>query len=132
MGKRSRPYKKNDNCFVGQKNDSAIRRITGYYRFEGEEAGTVMTKLYETYNLPVNYFFPSMKIISKQRIDSKVSKKYDEAKTSFSRLLEHKELLKSVKTELIRRKNSLDLESLLIKTQEFRTKLISLVIPWSS
>lgn len=106
--------------------------IAGYYRFEGEEAGTVMAELYETYNLPVNYFFPSMKIISKERIDSEMRKKYDEMKTPFSRLLEHKELPKSVKTELIRRKNSLDLESLLIKTQRFQTKLISLAIPWSN
>ena len=128
---RSRPYKKNDNCFVEQKNDSVVRRIVGYYRFEGEEARSVMAELYKTYNLLVNYFFPSMKIISKERIDSKVTKKYDEAKTPFSRLLEHKELPESVKDELIRRKNSLDLESLLIKTQQLQSKLISLAIPWS-
>lgn len=128
---RSRPYKKNDNCFVEQKNDSVVRRVVGYYRFEGEEARGVMAELYETYNLLVNYFFPSMKIISKERIDSRVSKKYDEAKTPFSRLLEHKDIPESVKTELVRRKNSLDLESLLIKTQKLQSKLISLAIPWS-
>lgn len=129
---RSRPYRKNDNCFVEQKNDSVVRRIVGYYRFEGEEARSVMAELYETYNLLVNYFFPSMKIISKERIDSKVTKKYDEAKTPFSRLLEYKDLPESVKAELIRRKNSLDLESLLIKTQRLQSKLISLAIPWSN
>lgn len=35
---RSRPYKKNDNCFVEQKNDSVVRRVVGYYRFEGEQS----------------------------------------------------------------------------------------------
>ena len=128
---RSRPYKKNDNCFVEQKNDSVVRRIVGYYRFEGEEARTVMAELYEVYNLLVNYFFPSMKIISKERVDSKVTKKYDEAKTPYTRLLEHKGLPETVKAELRRRKNSLDLESLLNKTQELQAKLISMAVPWS-
>ena len=65
---------KNDNCFVEQKNDSVIRRIVGYYRFEGEAARMVMADLYEQYNKLVNFFFPSMKIISKQRVEAKVIK----------------------------------------------------------
>ena len=69
-----------------------------------------------------------MKIISKERIDSRGSKKYDGAKTPFSRLLEHKYIPESVKAELIRRKNSLDWESLLIETQRLQSKLISLAI----
>ena len=128
---RSRPYKKNDNCFVEQKNDSVVRRIVGYYRFEGEEARAVMAELYEVYNLLVNYFFPSMKIISKERVDSKVTKKYDEAKTPYTRLLEHKGLPDAVKAELRLRKNSLDLEFLLNRTQELQSKLISMAVPWS-
>ena len=42
---RSRPYKKNDNCFVEQKNDSVVRRIVGYYRFEGETSRAVLAEL---------------------------------------------------------------------------------------
>ena len=72
---RSRPYKKNDNCFVEQKNDSVVRRVVGYYRFEGEQSLRLMQELYEVYGCLVNYFFPSMKIISKERIDKKVIKK---------------------------------------------------------
>ena len=128
---RSRPYRKNDNCFVEQKNDSVVRRIVGYYRFEGEEARRVMAEMYETYNLLVNYFFPSMKIISKVRVDAKVSKKYDEARTPYTRLLEHKGLPARVKDELRRRKNALDLEFLLDRTQELQSKLISMAVPWS-
>ena len=89
---RSRAYKKNDNCFVEQKNDSVVRRIVGYYRFEGEVARAVMADLYQQYNTLVNFFFPSMKIIAKKRIDAKVIKKYDEAKTPYRRLMESKEL----------------------------------------
>lgn len=126
---RSRPYKKNDNCFVEQKNDSVVRRLVGYQRFEGEETRLLMTELYETYNLLVNYFFPSMKIISKERLDARVTKKYDKAKTPYTRLMEHKDLADSVKTELTRRKNSLDLETLLNKTKALQSQLFSMAKP---
>ena len=128
---RSRPYKKNDNCYVEQKNDSVVRRIVGYYRFEGEEARAVMAELYETYNLLVNYFFPSMKILKKERVDSKITKKYDEAKTPFTRLMECETLPEETKLKLRQRKYSLDLETLLNKTQELQATLIALSIPWS-
>ena len=127
---RSRPYKKNDNCYVEQKNDSVVRRIVGYYRFEGEEARTVMAELYETYNLLVNYFFPSMKIQKKERIDAKMTKKYDEAKTPYTRLMECESLSEEAKRELTRRKNSLDLESLLKITQTLQSTLIAPAVPW--
>ena len=129
---RSRPYKKNDNCFVEQKNDSVVRRIVGYYRFEGEEARSVMAELYENYNKLVNFFFPSMKIIAKERVDAKLIKKYDAAKTPYRRLMESTAVSDAEKQELIRRKNDLDLAALLEKTQLLQRKLISLAVPWNS
>ena len=129
---RSRPYKKNDNCFVEQKNDSVVRRIVGYYRFEGEEARSVMAELYENYNKLVNFFFPSMKIIAKERVDAKLIKKYDAAKTPYRRLMESTAVSDAEKQELILRKNGLDLQQLLEKTQLLQRKLISLAVPWNS
>jgi len=82
----------NEVTFTRRKNDSVVRRIVGYYRFEGEAARAVMADLYQQYNTLVNFFFPSMKIIAKKRIDAKVIKKYDEAKTPYRRLMESKEL----------------------------------------
>jgi len=128
---RSRAYKKNDNCFVEQKNDSVVRRIVGYYRFEGEAARAVMADLYEQYNKLVNFFFPSMKIISKQRIDAKVVKKYDTAKTPYRRLMESSDVSEAVKAELCRRKSGLDLQQLLETTQCLQSKLISMAQPWT-
>ena len=90
-----------------------------------------MAELYETYNLLVNYFFPSMKIQKKERIDAKVTKKYDDAKTPYTRLIECESLPGEAKQELRRRKNALDLETLLQRTQELQTKLIALAVPWS-
>ena len=128
---RSRSYKKNDNCFVEQKNDSVVRRIVGYYRFEGEAARAVMADLYEQYNKLVNFFFPSMKIIAKERIDAKVIKKYDAAKTPYRRLMESSDVSEAVKAELLRRKNSLDLQQLLEQTHTLQSKLISMAQPWT-
>lgn len=128
---RSRSYKKNDNCFVEQKNDSVVRHIVGYYRFEGEAARAVMADLYQQYNTLVNFFFPSMKIISKKRIDAKVTKKYDTAKTPYRRLMESSDVSEAVKAELCRRKNNLDLQQLLETTQCLQSKLISMAQSWS-
>ena len=129
---RSRSYKKNDNCFVEQKNDSVVRRIVGYYRFEGERARSVMAELYEHYNKLVNFFFPSMKIISKERVDAKLIKKYDTAKTPYRRLMESNEVSIAEKQELRQRKDNLDLAVLLEKTQQLQDKLISMALPWTT
>ena len=129
---RSRPYKKNDNCFAEEKNDSVVRNIVGYLRFEGEDARKAMAELYSVYGLIVNYFYPSMKIISKERIDAKVIKKYDRARTPYARLMECGDLDDASKEELRRRKDSLDLISLLEKTEELQDRLFSLAVPWRS
>lgn len=67
---RSRSYKKNDNCFVEQKNYSVVRHLVGYYRYEGETARIALQNLYDKWNLLVNYFYPSMKILAKERKDA--------------------------------------------------------------
>ncbi len=90
-----------------------------------------MAELYENYNLLVNYFFLSMKIQKKERVDAKLTKKYDEAKTPYTRLMGCDKLPAKAKQELRRRKNSLDLESLLKRTQELQAALFALAVPWS-
>lgn len=69
-----------------------------------------------------------MKIIAKERVDAKVIKKYDAAKTPYRRLMESKEVSKAVKAELFRRKNRLDLQQLLDKTQLLQRKLIAMAV----
>ena len=105
-----------------------VRRIVGYYRFEGEASRAVMAELYENYNKLVNFFFPSMKIIAKERVDAKVIKKYDAAKTPYRRLMESADVSEAVKEELVRRKNRLDLQQLLEKTQLLQRKLIAMAV----
>lgn len=87
---RRRPYKKNDNAHVEQKNWTHVREIFGYERLESKELVDLMNDIYQNYWNPLkNYFTPSMKLIEKTRIGGKLKKKYDKPKTPYQRLLEH-------------------------------------------
>jgi len=83
---RCRPYKKNDQCHVEQKNGAVVRPLVGYARYEGEEATAHLNRLYAVDRLCVNYFEPSMKLINKTRTGAKVKKEYDRPKTPWQRL----------------------------------------------
>ena len=84
---RTRSSRKNDNCYVEQKNWSVIRRASGYYRYDTDEEINLLNQIYDNLRLYNNYFQPSMKLISKERIGSKVIKKYDKAATPYRRIL---------------------------------------------
>ena len=90
---RSRPYKKNDNAHVEQKNWTHIRELIGYERFEHKEIAVALNDLYENeLRLYQNFFNPSVKLIEKRREGSRTRKIYDSPKTPYQRLLEHPEL----------------------------------------
>jgi len=76
---RSRPYRKNDNCFVEQKNYSVVRRAVGYQRYDTEVQLRLLNELYATLRLYSNFFQPTMKLTAKQRVGSKVTKRYARA-----------------------------------------------------
>ena len=84
---RGRPYLKNDQCFVEQKNGSIVRQVVGYDRLVGEQAYRQLTELYRALRPYVNCFQPSMKLLAKQRDGKKVRYVYDPAKTPLQRLL---------------------------------------------
>lgn len=83
---RSRPYRKNDNCYVEQKNYTMVRRHVGYQRLTGPEQLALVNKLYEYLRLYTNYFQPLMKLKSKERHGSQVKKTYEVAQTPYQRL----------------------------------------------
>jgi len=97
---RSRPYRKNDNCFVEQKNYSIVRRAVGYRRHDTPGELQALNELYAVLRLYTNFFQPSMKLIEKTRIGSKVCKKYDKAKTPYRRVLESGFIPDEAKEEL--------------------------------
>lgn len=85
---RSRPYHKDDNAHVEQKNWAHVRQLFGYNRFDKKPMVELMNDLYRNeYSLLQNYFCPAMKLVSKERINSKYRKKYDIPKTPYQRLL---------------------------------------------
>ena len=84
---RGRAYKKNDGCFVEQKNYSVVRRAVGYARYEGASQLKLLNELYGCLRLYTNYFQPVMKLKSKQRDGAKVKKSYDAPQTPYRRLL---------------------------------------------
>lgn len=86
---RSRPNKKNDQCRVEQKNRSVVRDNVGYDRFEGEEATRALNALYRVLRLRVNYLQPCLMLESKERVGSKIRRRYGPAKTPCQRALEH-------------------------------------------
>jgi hypothetical protein len=91
---RSRPDRKNDNAYVEQKNNTHIRQLLGYGRFDTVEQINAINDLYRNeLRLFNNFFKPVMKIASKEKINNSVfKKKYDIAKTPYQRLIESGQL----------------------------------------
>lgn len=89
---RSRPYHKNDNAHVEQKNYTAIRQLVGYNRLDKRKQQDILNDLYsQEWRLYLNFFQPTMKL--KEKIKNtetkKTKKRYFEAKTPYQRLMEH-------------------------------------------
>jgi len=84
---RSRPYHKNDQAWVEQKNGAVVRRLVGYRRLEGLAAAAALSRLYAASRLYVNFFQPSFKLASKIRLGAKVRKTYHAPETPYARLL---------------------------------------------
>jgi hypothetical protein len=89
---RSRSYQKNDNCHVEQKNFTAVRNFVGYNRYDREEELALLNELYEHLRLYLNFFYPQMKLVSKERTGTKVKKQYDVPQTPYQRLLDLEEV----------------------------------------
>jgi len=85
---RSRDHKKNDNCFVEQKNGAVVREYVGYDRLEGIEEQTFLAAVYKPLVPLLNFFMPTQKLKSKTRVGSKEIKIYDALKSPFQRLIE--------------------------------------------
>jgi len=123
---RSRAYKKNDSCFVEQKNYSVVRRNVGYSRYDTDEELYLLNELYIYLDSYINYFQPVLKLASKTRVGSKVSKKYDKARTPFRRVLESKSIDDKIKKSLKREYDSLNPAELKRKISRLQEKLLKL------
>lgn len=106
---RSRPYKKNDNCYIEQKNFTHVREVFGYERIDGAQLVGLMNEIYTQYWLPLqNFFIPNFKLEEKVRIGARIKKKYGEPKTAYERLMASTHLSDYRKQKLEERYKQLD------------------------
>lgn len=97
---RSRPYRKNDNCFIEQKNWPVIRQQVGYARYDTPEELNALRDLYVPLRLYVNFFQPQMRLVSKTRQGAKVAKRFDLPQTPYQRVLGSRHVTEDVKHAL--------------------------------
>lgn len=97
---RSRAYKKNDSCHVEQKNGNVVRRFVGYDRYVSKAAFECLGRVYDLVRLYINFFQPTMKLVSKTRHGARVHKVYDTARTPYQRLVHSGVLTEAKQTEL--------------------------------
>jgi hypothetical protein len=124
---RTRSYRKNDNCFVEQKNYSVVRRAVGYYRYDTEEELKILNELYGYLRLYSNFFQPVMKLLKKTRIGSKVSKKYDKPRTPYKRVLESPHVPEDRKEQLRKQYTTLNPAELKRNITKLQQKLLKMV-----
>ena len=97
---RSRAYRKNDNCFIEQKNYSIIRKTVGYYRYDLPEQLAGLAAFYSILRLYANFFQPVMKLVEKVRCGSHLTRCYDTAQTPYLRILAHPAIADDIKAAL--------------------------------
>lgn len=98
---RSRPYKKDDNFWVENRNDKTVRQNVGYRRYEGKTDFIILNLLYEKLYLYLNFFKPQRRCIKKIKIGARTKKFYDKPQTSYQRVLHEKSVTKKQKQKLI-------------------------------
>jgi len=123
---RTRSNRKNDNCFVEQKNYSVVRRAVGYMRHDTPQELNVLNELYGYLRLYNNYFQPVMKLLEKTRIGSKVKKRYDKSQTPYQRVLASPDISKDTKKWLRKEYAKLNPAELKRQISKLQNKLIKI------
>jgi len=123
---RCRPYRKNDQAWVEQKNGAVVRRIVGYRRYEGFEAATALATLYRSVRLFVNYFQPFFKLAEKFREGAKVRKRYHAPATPYQRLLADKRVSEEIKCAVVDQYGQLDPVRLLSDIRKAQQHLVDI------
>ena len=97
---RGRPYRKNDTCYVEQKNGHVVRRAVGYGRYDTDQELAVLNAVYRILCPLVNFFYPSVKLVKKTRTGSKVRRIHDDPQTPYHRVLASESVSNEVKARL--------------------------------
>lgn len=106
---RSRPYRKNDNCYVEQKNLTHVRQFIGYDRIDNQTATRLLNEIYRDLWCPfLNFFMPTFKLLRKERIGSRIKKTYEQPKTPYERIMQSEGVSVEAKRALQTRYEQLD------------------------
>ncbi|HEX7976457.1 MAG TPA: ISNCY family transposase [Anaerolineales bacterium] len=97
---RSRPYQKNDQAHVEQKNWSVVRHLIGYDRYQSQTELELLNSIYDDLRLYVNFFQPVLKLMGKEQVGKKMVRRYDEAATPYQRVLRSDQVELAVKARL--------------------------------
>ena len=126
---RSRPYRKNDQAWIEQKNGAVVRHYVGHDRYSGAVAGPTMAHLYGAVRRYVNYFQPSFKLVEKTRHGSRVVKRYSPPATPCDRLMQHDAVSVEMKAALSEYRVQLDPVALLHAIREAQSALAAVTSP---
>jgi len=126
---RSRGSKKNDNCFVEQKNWASVRKIVGYARFSGDSGTKALQDVYTHYDRLLNFFYPCQKLLSKERFGSKVKKTYDKPSSPFDRAIVSVDFTMETKNNLAALKKRINLVSEMEQMEKAIDRLSTLAEP---
>ena len=126
---RSRPYRKNDQAWIEQKNGAVVSHCVGHDRYSGSVAGPTMAHLHGVMRLYVNYFQPSFKLMEKTRNGSSVIKRYSPPATPCDRVMRHDTVSAGTKAALSERRATLDPVALLHAIREAQSALAAIVSP---
>lgn len=125
---RSRPYHKNDNCFVEERNGHIVRRWLGYTRFDVQETVDAINAMYDILTPYLNHFIASKRIVSKERIGArwKIARE-KKAKTPYERILERKDVSEEIKAKLTTEHEKLNPVILKRKIEEQRKEVFNIL-----
>ena len=123
---RCRPYRKNDQAWVEQKNGSVVRHTVGYRRYEGLEAAAALAQLYRSLRLFVNFFQPSFKLAEKTRDGARVKKRYHPPATPYQRLLADNRTAADTRRKVMATFATLDPVQLLSEIRRLQALLVDL------
>lgn len=121
---RSRAYRKNDQAHIEQKNFSTVRKIIGYRRLETEKQLAILNRIYQLLSDYLNFFIPTLKLVRKEHLGSRVKRIYDKPKTPYQRVLEHPDITEDTKPNLRNKYLTLNPAALLREINKLSKQLL--------
>jgi hypothetical protein len=122
---RSRPYQKNDNCWVEQRNWTHVRKVAGYRRLDTAGELAILRELYASVRLYKNFFQPTIKLVEKIRVRGKIHRKYDQPRTPYQRVRESGQISREARQRLQAQYESLNVAALHRRIEELRDRLFA-------